>query len=512
MIETASPEALEIIQRQGALLEEQAIKITNLQQQLDWLKRQVFGAKSERFVDPTGDHPLLPGFEPDQVHEKPKTQHVEYDRKAHRNQTGWQEFPADLPREEVVIELPEAKRFTEDGKALELIGYDVFERLAHRSGYFIKVFKRAKYAVKNDPLQGVVIAPHPGDVLDSKTGKSKFDVSFIAHTVVSKCVDYLPLYRQEQQLARYGLKIDRSTLGRLFSGVAEVLTPLYKRMAELIMACEIIHADESSMKLLAPGNGKCKTAWLWCRMTGIGPPLTAFAFDTSRGSEAAEKYLGNYSGTIISDQYSVYEKLEKAESCSLETAGCWAHVRRYVEKSLKEAFDDASAILKLIQIMYSAERQAKKNAEPLSTEKALFQARQKLRAKVSRDTVKNIFKKCEELKSEHIPSSLMHKAANYILNARVSLSRFLDNPKINIDNNPAENAIRPIALGRKNYLFAGSEAGGQNLAILLSLTASCKQNNINPQSYLDDVLTRIHTTSAKDIDSLLPHLWHPADK
>jgi transposase len=493
-------------------IEDQAVQITTLEQQLDWLKRQMFGAKSERFVDPNSDHPLLPGMEPQTPAPEPEKQKVSYERRAHRNQTGWQKFPEDLPREEVIIELPEEQRFSKDGKALELIGYDSFERLACRSGYFIKVIKRAKYAVKGDPLNGVVTAPHPGDVLDSKSGKSKFDVSFIAHTVVSKCVDYMPLYRQAEKHNRNGISVGRSTLLGLFSGSAGMITLLYERVVEVILQCEIIHADESSMKMLAPGNGKCKTAWLWCRMTGVGPPLTAFAFDTSRSSAAAEKYLGNYSGTVISDQYKVYAKLEKAENSTLETAGCWAHARRYVEKALNEAPDDANYMLRLIRQLYMAERQAKTNSEEQSTEKALFQARQKLRAKVSRDTVKQIFKKCEELKFDHVPSSLMYKASKYILNARTSLSRFVNNPKINIDNNPAENAIRPIALGRKNYLFAGSEAGGQNLAMLLSLTASCKQNNINPQAYLEDILTRIHTTPAKDIDTLLPHLWKPEAK
>ncbi len=512
MIKTVNPDALEIIQKQEVLLKDQAVKIITLEQQLDWLKRQVFGAKSERFIDATSEHPLLPGMELATPAPEPEKQSVEYERRAHRNQTGWQDFPEDLPREEIIIELPEDKRFSKDGKALELIGYDVFERLAQRNGYFIKVYKRAKYAVKGDPLSGVVIAPHPGDVFDSKSGKSKFDVSFIANTVVSKCIDYMPLYRQAEKHKRNGIHINRSTLLSQFSGAANTLILLYERLVKVILLCEIIHADESSIKMMAPGHGKCKTAWLWCRMTGIGPPLTAFAFDTSRNSAAAEKYLGNYSGTVISDQYSVYGKLEKAENSTLETAGCWAHARRYVEKALDEDLDVAGDILKRIRQLYTAERQAKKNSEAQSTEKALFRERQKLRAKVSRHTLKEIFKKCEDLKFEHVPSSLMYKAANYILNARVSLSRFVDNPKINIDNNPAENAIRPIALGRKNYLFAGSEAGGQNLAILLSLVVSCKQNKINPQAYLEDVLTRIHTTPAKLIDSLLPHLWQPEEK
>ncbi|MFA6716919.1 MAG: IS66 family transposase [Victivallaceae bacterium] len=485
--------------------------VEELRQQLDWFKRQLFGQKSERFVDPDPDAPLLPGFEEAPAPPEPEKETVNYERRKHRNQSGWQKLPDDLPREEVIIKLPEEERFGPDGQELKLIGYDVFERLAWRNSYFVKVFKREKYADPNDATFGVVTAPHPGDPLDGKSGKSKFDASFIAQMITEKCLDYLPLYRQQERLARVGIDVHRSTLCRLFGGTADLLTPLYERHVELILECEIIHADESSMKMLAPGTGKCQTAWLWCRMTGIGPPLTAFAFDLSRSGESAKKYLGEYQGTVIADQYDAYIQCENDEECSLDLAGCWAHARRYFEKALPVHQEEAGKLLKMIQQLYMVERQAKEQAAERGTEKALFECRQKLRAKVSRDIVDRIFRECDGLKLNDEPSSFICKAANYALNAQTRLRRFLSNPKINIDNNPAENAIRPIALGRKNYLFAGNETGGQNLAMLLSLLVTCKQNKKNPQAWLEDVLNRILTTPAREIDSLLPHLWQPTE-
>ncbi len=510
-------EAKQIIVEQNAIIEtlqnQHKTAIAELQNQLDWFRRQVFGEKSERFIDPSPDTLMLPGFDTAPANEpQPETASINYERRKHRNQTGWQKFPDDLPREEIIIKLPAAERIGPAGQELKLIGYDVFERLAWRSSYFVKVFKREKYADPNNATVGVVTAPHPGDALDSKTGKSKFDASFISQMVTEKCLDYLPLYRQQERLARVGIEVNRSTLCRLFGGVAELLTPLYERNIELILNSEIIHADESSMRMQDPGTGKCKKAYLWCRMTGIGPPIVAFAFDLSRSGESAKKYLGEYQGTVISDQYDAYIQLENDEKCNLELAGCWAHVRRYFENALNAYPSEAEKMLKLIRQLYMTERQAKENAAERGTEKVLFECRQKLRAKISRDVVDRIFDECDRLKLNNEPSSLIYKAANYAAKARTRLCRFLSNPKINIDNNPAENAIRPIALGRKNYLFAGNETGGQNLAMLLSLLVTCKQNKKNPQAWLEYVLTHLQTTPAQNIDILLPQNFQPEEE
>ncbi len=477
-------------------------EIQKLKEQNEWLKRQMFGAKSERIVD-NPDAPFLPGMEligpakPEESKLKVET----HERKAHRNQTGWQELPADLPREEIVIKVPEAQRLDSAGNELELIGYEITERLAWRSSYIVKVFKREKLASKANALEGVVVAPHPGSVLDSVTGKSKFDISFIAHMIVSKICDYLPLNRQSDMLARVGLNIDRSTLCRIFGASADVLSPLYDRLVELILSCDIIHADKSPINMLSPGNGACKKAWIWCRMSGVGPPLTAFHFATDRTQNTAEKILGDYEGTVIRDAYCGYDSLEAAH------AACWAHVRRKFFEAKDNHPEAANKILALIRQLYEFERQAKHKAEPSGTETALFDARRKYR-KNSKEISSNIFEFCKKLIENEPPSSQIAKAALYTFKLKSELSLFLNDPRLNIDNNPAENSIRPIALGRKNYLFAGNEEGGRRLAILLSLAATCKANKINVQQYFEDVLQKIHTTPANQIETLLPHLWN----
>jgi transposase len=416
-----------------------------------------------------------------------------------REKCGWNEIPADLPREEVIIDVPEAER-----EGMELIGYEVSERVARRdTRFFVKVIKRAKYADKSDALRGVVTAPAAGDVLDSASGKTKFDVSFISGVVSDKIENHLPLYRQAEMMAREGLPIHRSTLCHLFGGAAEPLTVLYDRMDELIMAGDIIHADETLTKLLEPGHKKCKTAYVWGRMSGLGPPLIVFHFERSRSKETAQGLYGDYFGTIIRDAYAGYEDLEAG------FAACWAHVRRKLFDAWNAGYLEADTGIKIIRQLYLIEAEAKTRAEKKGTETALFQERKTAR-RPSSSLVRDFFDFCRRQRDQEIPSSPLRKAVNYALNLESALSEFLTNPKLNIDNNPMENMIRPIALGRKNWLFAGSEGGGQHLAILQSFAATCKANQVNFRAWLEDVLLRLSTTPAADIDTLLPHLWQPA--
>ena len=353
----------------------------------------------------------------------------------------------------------------------------------------------------------MVTAPAAGDVLDSASGKTKFDVSFISGVVSDKIENHLPLYRQAEMMAREGLTIHRSTLCHLFGGAAEQLTVLYEHMDALIMGGDIIHADETSTKLLEPGHKKCKTAYVWGRMSGIGPPLIAFHFERPRSKEAAQKLYGDYFGTIIRDAYVGYEDLDAG------FAACWAHARRKLFDAWNAGYLEADTSLKIIRQLYQIETEAKAKAkaraEKKGTETALFQERKNAR-RTSASLVKDFFDFCRRQCEREIPSSPLRKAVTYALNLESELSEFLTNPKLNIDNNPMENMIRPIALGRKNWLFAGSEGGGRHLAIRQSFAATCKANQVNFRVWLEDVLRRLSTTSAADIDSLLPHLWHPA--
>lgn len=473
-------------------------QIEELKLQLAWFKRQLFGAKSEKMIPIDTDIPSLPGFEPESQPEPLEKQTVATHERKVREGSGWNEIPPDLPREEVIIDVPEAER-----EGMTLIGYEVSERLARReTRFFVKVIKRAKYADKADALRGVVTAPAAGDVLDSASGRTKFDVSFISGVVSDKIENHLPLYRQAEIMGREGLPINRSTLCHLFGGASEQLTVLYDRMDALILDCDIIHADETSTKLLEPGRKKCKTAYVWGRMSGIGPPLIAFHFERSRSKEAAQKLYGDYFGTIIRDAYVGYEDLEAG------FAACWAHARRKLFDAWNAGYLEADTGIKIIRQLYQIETEAKARAENKGTETALFQERKTAR-RASASLVRDFFDFCRQQRNKDVPSSPLRKAVGYALNLETELSEFLKNPKLNIDNNPMENMIRPIALGRKNWLFAGSEGGGRHLAILQSFAATCKVNKVNFRTWLEDVLLRLGSTPATDIDTLLPHLWQP---
>lgn len=473
---------------------------TELRRQNEWLKRQIFGAKSEKLM-PQSDATLpLPGFEPP---EAPKASPTESDTEpvaAHerkkRDKNGWSEMAEDLPREEVIIDVPEAERV-----GMELIGYEISERYARRdTRFFIQVIMRAKYADPMDALRGVVTAPAAGNFLGAASGKTKFDVSFAAGVVADKIENHLPLYRQAEMMAREGVPVNRSTLQSLFTGVAIQLEILFLRQEELILQCEIIYGDESPVRLLVPGNGKCKMAYLWVRMTGIGPPLVCFHFANSRKKEVAEELYRNYYGTILRDNYAAYADLEAGH------AGCWAHVRRGFFEANAAGYPGAERFLNLIRTLYALELEAKQRANSKESEVALFNERKTVR-RTSAKLVKEFFTMCQESRMTEIPSTPLSKAVNYALNQQAALEKFLSDSRLNIDNNPAENVIRPIALGRKNWLFAGSEIGGKHFAILASFAATCHKNNVNFRHWLEDVLKRFNTTPADQIGSLLPHLW-----
>lgn len=488
----------ELIAQQAEELRSYKSHVEKLTNELSWLKRQVFGSKNEKFLPETEGTSLLPGLEAPET-EVPEiiVQKVsEHERKV-REKNGWEEIPEGLPREERILDVPEEKR-----EGMELIGYEESERVAYRSGLYVIHFKRSKYADKRDPNRGVVTASAPGDYFDSPSGKTKFDISFAGKVVSDKVENALPLDRQAKIYEREGFPVSPSTLGHLFKNCASALVVLYARMIELIMKCEILHVDETYLKLNSQEKrGKCKKAYFWCRMTGIGPPMIAFHFSNSRSQEVANELLGDYFGTIIRDSYVGYEKLKHCTN-----AACWAHARRRFFLAFQNGYRMAEEPLTMIRDLYKIESAAKKNAEEKGTETALFQARKKGR-RDSEKIVKDFFGLCRDLRESQIPSSPVAEAATYVLNIEKELKEFLENPKVNIDNNPAEAMQRAVSIGRRNWLFTGSEAGGQNLAILYSFSNTCKANDVNFRNWIEDVLPRLNSTSHDQIDSLLPHLW-----
>ena len=495
-------DALAVIRELTSKLEEFVASNARLEKENAWLKRQIFESRSEKLLSVQEGTEFLPGLEIPAPEDPPQEiKQVESHQRKARKKNGWNEIPDDLPVEEVIIDVPEAER-----EGMELIGYDESKRIAYRCGLFLKLIKRAKYADKSDALRGVVTAPPAGDYFDTSSGKTKFDVSFTCKVVSDKLENALPLDRQAKMFAREGFPVSSSTLGHLFKNTAQALTLLYKRMIEIIMVHEILHVDETFMKLLIPGKGKCKTVYLWCRMTGTGPPLVAFHFNHSRSKKVAKLLLDNYSGTIIRDDYAGYHSLEKCQA-----ACCWAHVQRKIKSAYDKGYIKALEPLKMIRQLYKIEAKAKKAAERKGTETALFQARKVARWE-SRKILQDFFPLCRSLKEMEVPSSPVAEAVGYALKIESELKRFLDNPKLNIDNNPAERLMKTIAVSRKNWMFTASEAGGQNLATLFSFSETCKANNVNFRLWLEDILPRLNTTPASEIDTLLPHLWQASSE
>ena len=476
-------------------------KIEKLSAENAWLKRQIFGSKTEHYI-PADDTPSL--FQEESLPENsaeclPTTTVAEHERKP-RQPNALAEIPAEIPREERIIDVPEDQR-----QGMKLIGYEESERIAYRTGLYVIHFKRAKYADPENALRGVVTAPTPENIFDTASGRSRYDASFVSKVVADKVENAIPLERQARIMANEKLPVAPSTLEDLYKRTADLLMPLYDRMIELIMQCGILHVDETFIKLIVKGSGKCKNAYLWCRLTGVGPPMIAFHFSPSRSQDIAGQLLGDYSGTIIRDSFIGYHKL------ACEVACCWAHVRRYLLEAYNNGYLKVEPLLKLVRNLYKIEHDAKDRAEEKGTDAALYQERKTAR-RTSARLVDNFFELAKTLQQSERPSSPIAKAVTYALNIESELRMFLKDSRLNIDNNPAERLNRGISIIRKNCLFAGSETGGQRLAVLYSFAATCKANNICFRSWLEDVMPRLSSTPSSQIDSLLPPFWKPVTK
>lgn len=328
--------------------------------------------------------------------------------------------------------------------------------------------------------------------------KSQYGASFVAHLVVAKCADSLPLYRLEKEYQRIGVPVARSTMTDLFLRSAEVLQPLWQRLLELIRSSVLVHADETPKKVQA--EGKCKTGYMWTFRSGAPDPLVAFVFAPDRSSETPKRVLGGTQGELMADGYTGYNAVSDVDG--RRRSACYAHVRRYFFDAMQTA-PEAREVLDLIRELYRVEREAQL-AGVLGTSKHLALRQEKSTA--TRDKLKSWLLAAQKL---HPPKSPLGVAIRYTLNRWDELGHFLEDARIPLDNNPAESALRRVAMGRKNFLFVGNDEAGIKLAGLYSLVATCEANGVNPLAYVEDVLTRVASHPASRIDELLPHRWVP---
>lgn len=491
-------------------LEEQ---VESLKFQLDQMKRMIFGAKSERYVADNPDEQLSlfetsgkgPGKEEkvnvpahDRKKSKPKRHPVRL------------VLPEHLKREEHIIEPQDI-----DLTNMVRIGEERTEMLRYTPAELtVKVIVRPKYAPKaasseQNKEQGnpIVIAELPSRFID----KCMADESLLRVILTDKYLDHLPLNRIAARFERLGMTIPRSTLCGWVAQSADRLVVLHQKLIELVLAATYLQVDETRMEVL-PGKGnrsargrpgkrkkrKTHRGYLWGYQS-ILEKLVFFDYSPTRAADNPVKHLKGFGGILQTDCYDVYDQIRKLYP-GLTHFHCLNHARREFEKALGNDAQRAGQALEQFQELYALERQARE--EQLDTDAILA-----LRQKEARPVLDDLFQWMEEQAPKLPPRSPIAKAMAYMLKRKTRMMHYLDDGRLLIDTNPIENLIRPIAVGRRNYLFAGSHEGAQRGAIFYSLFACCKLNEVDPVEWLEDVMIRLADHPINRIEELLPHLW-----
>lgn len=468
-------------------------KVEELENQVAWFNRQYFGSKSERLIpqDPN-QLSLFP------VPETPPRMTVtvkEYEKQVRRNKTEISDkedlrFDETVPVEEKIIYPEEVKDLPES--EYEVIGEKVTTRLKQIPCSY-KVEKIIRKTVKIKATKTLHTAKAPDAVIE----KSYADVSLLSGMIVDKFQYHLPLYRQHQRMVNSGVNVSRPNLTKLVHRSLELLEPIYVSILSGICSSEVIAMDETPIKADRKVAGKMQTAYFWPVMTG---DEVAFIYSNSRSSDVIKNNIGENCKVLLSDGYSAYEKFI-AENNDIKHAQCWAHVRRKFFDAKDHSPIECEKMLDLIRMLFKVENEI---TDQDTEEQILFKRRT-----FCLPVVDDFFLYLHKLWYEDMidKDSLLGKAVFYAKERENGLRCYLDNPKVNISNNDIENMIRPIALGRKNWLFCWSELGAKYTAIAYTLIQNCKLNKINSWNYLNDVLVRIDSHPAKDVHLLTPKLW-----
>ena len=461
--------------------------LASFKYQLDELKRLVYGSRSERFMAGE-DKSQLGLFEAVKQEEVPvETQHISYQRKQPKKEKQSPIralLPAHLPREEEVIEPQEVD------DAMNKIGEEVTEILEHTPAkLFVRRIIRPKYVSKN--IEGVQIADLPSLPIP----KGNAGPGLLAHLQVSKFVDHLPFYRQVQMFKREGIKLAESTINGWFKATCELMSPLYDCLVEQIKQENYLQADESPIAVQNSNKKNAThTGYHWVYHAPLRK-MAVFDYQTSRSSRGPTKFLQYFQGTLQTDGYTAYNEIGKRKGINL--LACMAHGRRYFEKALDNDKASAEHAMKVIQSLYAIERDIKEGgleAVEYRKEHAL-------------PILENWKKWLDTQQQTAPPKSPIGKAVNYTLALWPRLIGYIEEESYLIDNNKIENLIRPLALGRKNYLFAGSHEGAKRAAMMYSFFATCKLNEVNPYTWLKDVLDKLPETKTSQLSTLLPNNW-----
>lgn len=487
------------IQQLESLVENLQTTIRNQQHRMEELLKRLYGRVSEK-CDPNqmlmeeiilaADHAVISPL--DAAPAVRNTVVASHTRCSH----GRQIFPEHLKRVEHILDTPEKEKTCDCcGKALARIGEDVTERIDYEpSSLFVNRYVRPKYACGDCNCLGSGVKQHPTP--EGPVERCEADTGILAHVIEEKYEHHNPLYRQELRFRRQGIDLSRQTMADWMAGCAQALKPVWETMRAEILKYDIVLNDDTPIDMRTEDSGNLRTARLWVTVGGEGLKYTLYNFTIDRCREGPQEFFKGYRGYFVSDAYGGYNGL--FTTGEIVNAACWTHARRYFVKAQDVSPQAATQILTLIAWLYRIEAQIKGDTPD-----------RKLH--VRQDTAAPILNKIKDWLdaniSVHLPQSPMRKAIEYTLGIWSELNVYLKDGRIPIDNNLAENAMRPVALGRKNWLFVGSENGGHTAAVLMSFCATCRKNKINTWKYLRDVLQRIQSHPASRVYELLPDRW-----
>lgn len=468
----------------------------HLAQLVDRFRRMVFSRRSERHVD--GKHPLLPfpGDEPQptpppHVAEAPDEEHESTKKAVRKRGVGRQR--ADLPRVREVIELPEDQRLCPCcNKPMQPIGEAITEELDYQPAVLrVRELVRVKYACKAHEESGVVQPELPPRLI----AKGVAATSLIAQIVVAKYKDHLPLYRQSKIFERFGVDLAASTLGDWIKDAATVLAPVVASMKVSLLESFVVHSDDTGILVQdrKHPNGS-RRSFLWAYVGDRGDVV--FDFTPGRGRDGPVRFLGDFRGHLQVDAYSGYDAVLRKGT--VVEVGCWAHTRRYFFEALDTAKEIATDAIAAIRVLYDVEREAKDRGLDAATTRQLRQER-------SKPVLDQMLPWLQELKKAALPKSPIGQAIGYALNQWQALNRYLEDGRLAIDNNLVERQIRGVAVGRKNWLFAGSDEGAKRAAVLYSIISTCALHGVEPWAYLSDVLQRL--ANGEEPAALTPSAW-----
>jgi transposase len=471
------------------------LKIRVLEERLRLVRIAKYGPGSEKLSDAQLELlELEPGVSNVEVQAESERPAVQPSAKTKRQHPGRQELAANLPRVERILACtPEQCVCQGCGKQTTVIGYEESSQLdVEPAKYFVLVSKREKRACKSCEEQGVVSAPLPARIIEKCLASDQIVIA----TVISKYCDHQPLYRQSAMLERdTGLELSRATLDGWVLKVGELLIPMVSAMRRELISGPYIQADETPVDVqMHEGRGKNHQAYLWQYSRPGG--TVVFDFRLGRGRDGPRQFLGQFKGLLQTDGYAAYDQIGGPK---MVHAGCWSHAERYFTEVVQLSPQDpvATAIVARIDELFAIDAQARRQALSL-------EARHALRQQQSRPLLGVIRQQIEAARSTALPGGALAKACNYTLTLWEKLTRFLEYPELELSNNLAENSMRPVALGRKNWIHVGSSQAGPKIAAILSIVESCRRLKFPVRDYLAAVLPGLASVPIRRLPELTP--------